>query len=315
MPDACRRGGALQEARFATFERYRPLVGDWDAFIKTLSTPLPRCVWANPLRSDVGVLEETLKRKGIPFRSSVWHPWARLVSHDSRVGGTLEYIQGQYHVQEEISMAAVLALDPKPGEKLLDLCAAPGNKVALAAITMANSGSVVANDLHTNRLSALRFNLERLGVVNTMVTQYNASGFPLMAGPFDRVMVDVPCSCEGTARRSKGATGFISDHVRRKLSRLQCHILRRALALTKPGGWLVYATCTFAPEENEGVLNEVLGEKADIVPLELEGLVGQNGLLEWKGMNHRPDMVNARRFLPQDNDSGGFFIARIEVRG
>jgi NOL1/NOP2/sun family putative RNA methylase len=262
----------------------------------------------------VSGLEAFLEKEGLPFRASAWHPWARLVASDARVGATLEYIKGQYHIQEEIALAAVLALDPRPGEKILDLCAAPGNKTALAAVTMKNTGTVVANDIYADRLSALRFNLERMGILNALVTQYNGSGFPMKSGPFDRVMVDVPCSCEGTARRSKGATSPVGPKVRQKLSRTQGHILTRALALTKPGGRLVYATCTFAPEENEGVLTDVLGDKADIIPFDVEGLAGHPGVTQWEGRLHRPDVVNARRYLPQDNDTGGFFVARVEVR-
>ena len=301
--------------RFVTFERYRPLVGDFDAFVEALSRPLPRCLWANPLRSDAAALEATLARYEMAWRPSAFHPWARLVDHKAPIGATLEYIQGQYHIQEEIALAAGLAMEPDPGDKVLDLCAAPGNKTALCAVMMGNRGTQVANDLRTDRLSALRFNLERLGIVNTLVTQYNGSGFPMKAGPFDKVLADVPCSCEGTARRSKGATKFISPEVRQKLARTQAHLLSRAVALTRPGGRLVYATCTFAPEENEGVLTEVLDDKADIVPFDVPGLIGQPGVLSWEGQEHRPDVVHARRYLPQDNDTGGFFVARIEVRG
>ncbi len=302
--------------RFKTFDRYRALMEDYDAFIEALATPQPKCAWANPLRIDADALQARFEAKGMSFRRSTWRPDAFIFPHDAPLGATLDYIQGFYHIQEEIALAAVVALDPRPGEKLVDLCAAPGNKTALAALTMENRGTVIANDFKVGRLSALRFNLERLGVLNTAVTHYNAMGFPTEAGPFDKVIADVPCSCEGTARRSKGATRGIPDKVRLKLQRTQGHILRRALALARPGGALVYATCTFAPEENEGVLTDILDAmegRAEIVPFEIPGLIGRPGVLKWLDREHRPDVVHARRYLPQDNDTGGFFVARIEV--
>ncbi len=299
---------------FPAFERYRGLIEPFDDFIAAIERPLPKCIWANPSRIDRDTLKERLERQGLTSRPSKLHPWALILDNpEAAPGNTLEYQLGLYHVQEEVAMTACMALDPQPGARVLDMCAAPGNKTALAAAMMGNRGTIVANELKTARLAGLRYNLERLGIGIVAISHLNGSGIPLRVGPFDAIMVDAPCSCEGTVRRFPNVGSGMTERLRQRIARTQGHILQRGLRLMRKGGTLVYSTCTFAPEENEMVLQAVLDPKDRIVPFETPGFVGHPGLQQWQGQTLRDDMVHTRRYYPHDNDSGGFFVARIEV--
>ena len=175
---------------------------------------------------------------------------------------------------------------------------------------MANAGTLVANDVRPQRLRALRSNCERLGVLNVAVTLIDGTRFPLESGPFDRILVDAPCTCEGNLRDSPSVVLQRAGEFLRGQSGLQATLLGRAWKLLKAGGTLVYATCTFAPEENELVLDHVLGEDAEIVPTGVE-LLAAPGVDRWQGQALRPDAVNVARFWPHLNDTGGFTMARI----
>ena len=293
-------------------ERYRDIVDDYAEFQRACEQPLPTCIWANPTRTTGEELTGCLDRLGYPWRPSAAFDDTYLLPSWVNPGSTPEYVLGHYHVQEEVAQTALPALDPKPGERVLDLCAAPGNKTAQIGIAMKNRGTLVANELRRSRVKSLRFNLERLGVYNVLIVEGNGSGFPLTAGPLDRVLVDAPCTCEGTVRRFPGVTERVDDDSRLRAIRTQEHLLRRAIRLTRPGGCVVYSTCTFAPEENEGVVDNVLAGQGHIVPFSI-GLRSSHGLSSWQGRVFREDMANAKRFYPHQNDTGGFFVAKIIV--
>ena len=291
--------------------RYREIIPDFDGFLAACQRPLPICVWTNPLRADPAQVEAALIKAGAAPTPSRIHG-AFLSTEDWRPGNTLSYFRGEYHVQEEVAQLAVPALNPKPGQRILDLCAAPGNKTAQIAIAMQNKGTLIANERRHDRLKALRGNLERLGVFNTATILGDGAGIPLLAGPFDGVLADVPCTCEGTLRRNPKVAGRATARARLKISRTQGHLLRRAIRLTRPGGVVVYATCTFAPEENEAVVQSVLGDQGRVVPFD-SPLPSAPGLSQYNGETFREDLRHARRFYPHLSNTGGFFIARILV--
>lgn len=129
---------------------------------------------------------------------------------------------------------------------------------------------------------------------------------------FDRVLLDAPCTGEGTSRKSQGWIRHQKNGDWNKLSGLQRGLLWRALNLTRPGGLLIYCTCTFAPEENEWVLSGIYESVARMEPLELpEGVRTTPGVTDWKGMRFRADVVHASRFWPHQNNTGGFFLAAL----
>lgn len=293
------------------FARYLPLVDDPSAFLKALHSPLPVSFWVNPLKAQADTCLEYLRGLGIFPEPVGWFPGAYRVHGWSRPGATLPFLAGWYYVQEEIALTAVVALDPQPGEKIVDLCASPGGKTAQIALRVGSGGVVVANEAHMDRLSGLRATIDRLGLLNVLVTWEDGRFLPLPAGEWDRVLLDAPCSGEGTVRKPGGAFRPAPEAFRRQLHALQKKLLQRALALTRPGGVVVYSTCTFSPEENEAVLDAALGDWGFVEPFDLPGLSAAPGVKIWQGKSFRDDVVHAKRFWPHLNNTGGFFVARI----
>ncbi len=313
--------------------RYRDLVDDFDCFAEAIARPLPLCIWTNPLKTDATtlrmVLEQgVLNQKGVELEPVSWAQ-SRKEAFRARdwqqPGRTLPFVSGWYLVQEEIAMTAVIALDPQPGEIILDLCAAPGNKTVQIASRLsgqpgADTGLVVANEWKAGRLSSLWSAIARMGLLNVLTL--NADGRTLeLPIQFDRVLVDVPCSSEGTLRKKRHRLKLdanlatqLEAQAQKAIAQLvpvQKALLDRALYLVKPGGVVVYSTCTFSPEENEAVLHEVLGDRGTIEPFEIKGLRSSPGLTTWQGQRFRPDLTHAHRYFPHHNDTGGFFVARI----
>ena len=213
-------------------------------------------------------------------------------------------------------MLPVLLLNPQPGETNLDLCAAPGNKCAQMSLMMQDTGTIIANDVHGGRLRAVNRHVDRLGLANISVIKFDGTSFPRQPFLFDRVLADVPCTCEGTCRKNPDILTEIPPK-RDKITAIQTAILKRAMQLCKAGGRVVYATCTFAPEENEQVVNAALNEirpniTAQILTPEMPPIIWSPGLKNWQGQKFRSDMENAIRIYPHQNNTGGFFIAVIE---
>ena len=161
---------------------------------------------------------------------------------------------GVYYLQEPSAMAAAEALSPLPGEKVLDLAAAPGGKATHLASLMKNTGVLVANEIHPRRVWDLAENLERCGITNAVVTNETPQRLADHFGEFfDRVMLDAPCSGEGMFRKSDIARKEWKPDLPSSCAVRQGSIIEQASRLVKPGGYLAYTTCTFSPEENEGV--------------------------------------------------------------
>lgn len=289
-------------------DRYRRIVPDWDAFCEALERPLPAVIRTNTLRTTPRELEGRLVAKGFRLKPLLWDESLFQVEGEVPIGNTLEHWLGLYYVQEATQTLPVLALAPRPGERVLDLCAAPGGKTTQIAQHMEDRGLIVANDPSPKRLRALLANLYRLGVRCAVVTECPGERFPGEGG-YDRVLVDAPCSGEGTARRHphlrKGAPlGLV-----RRMAGLQKRLLSRALELVRPGGVVVYSTCTLAPEENEGVVRHVLElGLGELVPWE-PPVPHARGLTEFDGRKFGEEMVKAVRVYPHHFDSEGGFVA------
>lgn len=296
--------------------RYEPIIADFEAFLDACERPLPTTVRVNPIKASEERAVEALEAEGVAVERRDWHEGVLEVDTD-KPGNTWPYVHGWIHGQEEVSAVPPAVLNPKPGEVVWDACAAPGGKTAQLAAEMDDSGLVVANDDNLGRLSALRGNCDRLGVTSAAVTNTDARRATFDAFPeveaFDRALVDAPCTCEGTIRKNPDALEGASPEASRNLGRLQADILERAVDLTREGGSVVYSTCTFAPEENEAVVNRVLDATAcRLVGFET-GLDSDPGLTEWQGETYDESLRKARRYYPHRNDTGGFFAAKLEV--
>ena len=305
-----------REALLRRFDCYQSLIDDWPAFLDALQTPLPTCLWTNTLRTSSGHLQEVHPELiAIP-----WYQGGFRAPPKWKPGSKLGFYAGLYLIQEEAALLPVKVLDPQPGEWVADLCAAPGNKTVQMAVRMRDRGVILANDRNRERLHILLRSISRLGITTISLANQDATHIrnPVSVR-FDKVLVDVPCSGEGTARKIKGIQKQFSPAQRAKLQRIQQSILKRALALCKPGGRIVYSTCTFSPEENESVLHDVLTNPPSrpftIEPFDIPGLRYSPGITRWNGQDFDPEVQNAVRIWPHQNDTGGFFVALLTKKG
>jgi NOL1/NOP2/sun family putative RNA methylase len=305
----------------SALERYYPIVDDINAFAAAARRPQPLFVWTNTLRTASRQLVDVLQEDGFELTPLDWHPQAFRVNcqnENERLGRHWAYLAGWFHIQEASSMIPALLLDPQPAERVLDLCAAPGNKTALMAQAQGNRGTVVANDIFWDRIRPLRSAIDRLGLLNVSVTCHDGTSYPRAAGEFDCVLVDVPCSCEGTSRRFPGLLKRPPTRRMPKRFRKQQLLLEAAIRRCRVGGRILYSTCTYAPEENEAVVNSVLDEMngaVRVLPVSLPGLESVPGLTAWAGETFQDDLQHTIRIWPHLNDTGGFFIALLEKIG
>lgn len=295
--------------------RYEGLVDDYEAFRAACDRPQPYTVRINPLKTTVDRVTAALDEAGVDWHVDDRLPFVLELDTDAP-GLTWPHYLGWVQGQEAVSTLPAHALDLVPGQRVWDACAAPGSKTGQLAGVLEDEGRVVANDVNLGRLAALRSNLDRLGVTCAAVTNQDGRTFtlaPFDDEPFDRTLVDAPCSGEGTVRKNPAALddwseGFLDDVVE-----LQVGLLRRAVQATREGGIVVYSTCTFAPEENEAVLDRVLAAEscrleAFDCPLEAEP-----GVTAWDGARYDEQVRRAQRLWPHLNDTGGFFLARLRV--
>ncbi len=298
------------------WERYRGVLPEWDRCEAACSTPAPRTVRAFPSRLPEPELLRRLTHQGfvlepLPFPPHVY----RVVREPFPVSKTLEHWLGYVYVQESVMAVVAHALLESDRPRLvLDLCAAPGGKTTHLSELLPQA-TVVAADTSQRRLRALGANLQRTARLN--VTTFRADGrtFPLGAA-FDAVLVDAPCSAEGNVRDDPRVRRELPPATRRRLARLQEALLRRAVRLARPGGVVVYATCTFAPEENEEVVDRVLSDHPDLdVEAPSLPVPHAGGVIEFAGRPYDPRLQHAWRVYPHHMDSGGLFLVRLRKAG
>lgn len=298
-----------------TLESYREFMDDWDAFREAIGRPEPTTLRTNVLRISPDELRERLEAQGFHVVPVASQPgFFRVDDGPGPVSDTLEHWAGLFYMQQAVTGWAAPLLAPRPGERVLDLCSAPGGKTTHLAEEMAGRGVVVASDVNESRIRALLGNVYRLGHSNIMTVAGDARRFPLGAA-FDRVMVDVPCSAEGTLRKRGGEIPGHAPKWAKQVTRAQEKLLRRAIDLTRPGGTLLYVTCTFGPQENEGVLSRVLADApVEVEPLEIP-VPHAPGLEGFHDQVYHPSLRGAVRFYPHHLDSGGLFLCRLRRLG
>lgn len=293
-------------------ERYVGLVDDEQAFFDSLITPLPKSFRVNTLKAVANEVMARFAGYGVVLQRMPWYPDA-FVSENPALGTTLEHFLGSIYIQELTSMLPpLLVLNELTEDKtVLDACAAPGSKTTQLAAMMGNKGAIVANDVEYERIRPLKFNLEKSGALNAVVTNYDLRSFPQME--FDIILLDAPCSSEGIFRKNPKQMAMWSPRRIPPSTHRQKQLILKAFDLLADGGTMIYSTCTFAPEENEAVIDYLLKErKAELAATDVPHFRLTPGLTEWQGHKFDDRLRLTSRILPHHNDTGGFFLAKVK---
>lgn len=294
-------------------DRYQKLLGDnYTAFEEISQKYINKAIRVNTLKISVEDLKKRLEDRWIltpvPWCSEAF--WIKYRDGDRfDIGNLPEHQLGYIYVQDPASMIPPVVLSPKPGDIVLDMCSAPGSKTTQLAMYMENKGVLIANDESGKRLSALGLNLTRCGVSNCII---NHSRGEMVKGEYDKISVDAPCSGTGTIRRNFKIAEMYSFGLVKRMQSIQKKLISKAFELLKPGGILVYSTCTLEPEENEEVIDFLLKKysNADVLDINLN-IKRQPAVLSFEGKTYDTRVSKVLRILPQDNDTEGFFVCKI----
>lgn len=310
----------------ALLERWTRLLPE-QALSRLLSGELPRpSLRANPFRTTPAELRAALAAEGIDLQPVAWCPGAFVLATGElrALQATRPYRAGELYVQGLASMTAPLALEVQPGDRVLDLCAAPGGKTLQLLAALEGRGELLANERSRARFFRMQRVFDEQGVAERpelALSRRPGEAFGrLFPGAFERVLVDAPCTAE--ARVDPAAPGTFADWKLKKVQRLaqeQRRLLVSGLRALAPGGTLVYATCTFGAEENEAVVARALrsrrkaGAEVELeeLPSELTGLANAcEGLQQWGGATYGEELGRTLRLWP-DGTMNGFYLARF----
>ncbi len=260
---------------------------------------------------------ERLKKYDIKLEQVESVPNAYSIIGGSEVAGkTLEFILGKYYIQSLSSMIPALVLQPDKNDMVLDLCAAPGSKTTQLADMMGNKGTLYANEISVDRIKSLVFNIEKMNLVNVGVINKKGELLSkIFQNYFDKILVDAPCSALGILQKKGEVNNWWNINKIPQFSDIQFRLLLSAFKMCKIGGEIVYSTCTLTLEENELVLNKLLKNyPAEICDIELP-VKSHEAFVKYNNESLHEDISKARRILPWEINSEGFFIAKIKKNG
>eukprot|EP01102_Stenamoeba_stenopodia_P017676 TRINITY_DN6376_c1_g1_i1.p1 TRINITY_DN6376_c1_g1~~TRINITY_DN6376_c1_g1_i1.p1 ORF type:complete len:727 (-),score=278.76 TRINITY_DN6376_c1_g1_i1:14-2194(-) len=288
-------------------------------FLEANDAPRPITIRTNTLKTRPRDLAQALVARGVNL--SPIGPWSKvgMVIYESQVpiGATPEYLAGHYMLQGAASFTPVMALAPQEGERILDMCSAPGGKTTYIAALMRNTGEVFANDVNAERSKALMANIHRLGVRNAVVTGLDGRMFPKVIGGFDRVLLDAPCSGLGVISRDPAIKMQKEEKDILRCAHLQKELILSAIdsvdAHSKTGGYIVYCTCSISVEENEAVVQYALTKRhVRIVETGLPDDLGKPGFTKIREKRFHPSLSLSRRFYPHLNNMDGFYVCKLK---
>ncbi|MBU0758299.1 MAG: NOL1/NOP2/sun family putative RNA methylase [Nanoarchaeota archaeon] len=302
------------------FEKhFREIFRDnYDEFMKFSLTYLRRSIRVNTVKASIAKVKKSLESKGWMLEQVPWCKEGFWISHKTGrrdIGCTREFLLGYFYVQEAASLIPPVVLQPKPGELVLDMCAAPGSKSTQIAQYMENKGILIANDFKGDRLKSLGVNVQRMGLTNTIMTLMFGQWFAKSSLRFDKILVDAPCSGTGTIRKSIKTLRIWNETMVERLASTQKKLIEIGFSILKPGAVMVYSTCSVEPIENEGIVSHLLDtfDDARLEDIELP-LKRTAAFTEYRGEKYHKDVSKCLRLSPQDNDTEGFFVAKLRKK-
>ncbi len=290
-----------------------------DRYDKFAGTEPKKYIRVNRLKSSPEMLKTLLNENyNISTEIVPGVPDALLIIEDENglLGKTIEHICGLYYIQSLSSMLPPLVLDPAENDIVLDLCAAPGSKTTELGELMNNRGTLISNEIQNDRLRMLVYNIERMNLVNTGVVHSKGELLSkVYADNFDKVLVDAPCSGLGIVQKKGEVGDWWSKKRAEGLGELQLRLLIAAVKMTRPGGEIVYSTCTLTVEENEMVLDTVLRKyPVEVIDIDLP-FEAEDGIISYNDITLNPTLKKAKRILPWQSGSEGFFIIKLRKTG
>lgn len=294
-------------------EKFKRLLGKEYKKLVSCVSKRKTSIRINTLKSKIPEIVFRLQAQGFSLKPIPWFKAGFWIEGNSeKIGKTVEYFLGCYYLQDASSMVPPLFLEPSPEDRILDMCAAPGSKTTQLAQMMNNKGLIVAMDDKLERLKALRMNIQRLGVKNTLVAWMDARKLRKTGIKFSKILLDAPCSASGTLITIPSVIKTWSPSKVFRLSRLQKSLLCSGIQSLENDGILVYSTCSLDPEENEEVIDYAIRKfGVEVEEFRIKGLKYGFGITEWMGKKFDSKIENAVRIYPFHNQTEGFFICRL----
>ncbi len=294
---------------------------DYLEVIRAFEKPSLEMIRTNTLKIQPQALKKRLENKGFRLKKAQWIDYAYIVdTRNSKLslGATHEYLMGYYYIQDLASMIPVYFLSPRPGDKVIDMCAAPGGKTTHIGQYLKQKGTIIAIDRKESRLKSLISNINRCGILNSMVFPYDGKDLnkiPKFRHWANKILLDAPCTGSGIIRKDKSRKMSRNLKDVKEMAKIQKSLLKTGLEILKPGGLLLYSTCSFHYRENEQVVAEVSASRDDvniIEPFKVD--IGLPGLIKAENREFGYDMLKTRRMYPNVHDTDAFFYCLLEKK-
>lgn len=298
-----------------TIERFVSFFGieETKKMVQAYETPPKTTIRCNTLKITSGELKQRLEEKGFTLEKIDFYKSGFVVDNNPLpLGATTEYLAGYYFIQSKASWLPVLLLEPSEDEVIIDMAAAPGGKATHIAAEMNNKGTVICLDISRERMKSLRSNLTRLGVINTICFRMDSRDISDLGIKADKILLDAPCSGEGlmaidpTRKKERNIEDI------RRLAQLQKELISAGLKELKKNGFLVYATCSTAPEENEEIINWAI-DSFPIKVIKTKYEEFSPGLTKANEKQFHPSIKNAIRLFPHKHGTEGFFTCKLKL--